>query len=148
MGEGRKTDELLKLWKALAQFQVLLMKKSAPCRVWASPRWPPCALPSVCPFLPPSASSSSCLVIAFRIVMSASFNKTSQRISLSKALYNDNIYRRFNKICIEIDSEYVVCSRPFELRACWVCLFVKLDSQDCFNFFAVSQIIHLKGKMT
>ena len=51
------------------------------------------SLPLPC-FLPSSASSWSRLVIAFCIVVSVSINKTSQRISLPKALYSDNIYRR------------------------------------------------------
>lgn len=102
-GGGRKTDELLKqslvLWNVLARLQVLLMKKSAPRSGPVSPLRHPRSASSLP--LPGSASSSCRLVIAFCIIVSVSINKTSQRISLSKALYNDNIYRRLNKICME-----------------------------------------------
>lgn len=101
-GEGRKPHELLTLWNALAWFQVVLMKKSAPCRVQASLlSLKPWTLPSVGPFLPPSASSSSHPGIAFCIVVPVSISKMSPHNSLCKALHNDNIYRRLNKICIK-----------------------------------------------
>lgn len=40
-------------------------------------------------------------VFAFCSIVFVSINKTLQSISLPKALYNNNIYRRSNKICIE-----------------------------------------------
>lgn len=103
-GKGeKKTDEPRKsrlvLWNALALLQVLLMKKSDPRSVLASP--PSDTLGSAfslpCLHLPPPLG----LVIAFCIIVSISINKTSQCISLSRALYNDNIYRGSSKICIE-----------------------------------------------
>lgn len=103
-GEERKTDELLTWrlgpWNSLARLQALLMKKSAPCSVLASPL--PATLGSACSLpLPSSASSSSPCDCLLRYCLSASINKTSQCIRLSKALCNDNIYRGSNKICIE-----------------------------------------------
>lgn len=73
------------------------MKKSAASDVPVSPpldnAGSALSLPSLLP--PPQ------LVFAFCSIVFVSINKTLQSISLSKALYNNNIYRRLNKICIE-----------------------------------------------
>lgn len=74
------------------------MKKSDSRNIPVSP---PLDNSGSAPGLHPSLPPSSHLLFAFCSIVFVSINKTLQSISLSKALYNNNIYRRLNKICIE-----------------------------------------------